>query len=100
MSTPETASTETEESAPVKTSANKSTNAVLVAENEIGVADAGYVRCGYLLTVPDRLAEACRGNVAMLKGLGLDTDFLTPAQIHDVEPEMSLDGVEIGRAHV
>src|SRR4051794_16378472 len=61
--------------------------------DEVGVADAGYVRCGYLLTVPERLVEACRGNVALLQGLGLDTRFLEPHEIRAVEPELSLDGV-------
>lgn len=62
-------------------------------QDEVGVADAGYVRCGYLLTVPERLVGACRGNVEMLRSLGLDTRFLEPGEIHDVEPELSLDGV-------
>ena len=61
--------------------------------DEVGVADAGYVRCGYLLTVPERLREACQGNVALLQGLGLDTRFLQPSEIADVEPELSLEGV-------
>jgi glycine/D-amino acid oxidase-like deaminating enzyme len=60
---------------------------------EVGVADAGYVRCGYLLTVPERLVDACRGNVEMLRSLGLDTTFLEPGEIHDVERELSLEGV-------
>src|SRR5947209_2155272 len=46
--------------------------------DEVGVADAGYVRCGYLLTVPERLVDACRGNVEMLAGLGLETSYLGP----------------------
>ena len=61
--------------------------------DEIGVADAGYVRCGYLLTVPERLVEACRGNVELLQGLGLDTRFLEPDEIAAAEPELSLEGV-------
>jgi glycine/D-amino acid oxidase-like deaminating enzyme len=61
--------------------------------DEVGVADAGYVRCGYLLTVPERLREACLGNIDLLQGLGLDTRFLEPAEIADAEPELSLDGV-------
>ena len=61
--------------------------------DEVGVADSGYVRCGYLLTVPPELVDACRGNVAMLQGLGLDTRFLQPSEIADVEPELSLAGV-------
>jgi sarcosine oxidase, subunit beta len=62
-------------------------------ENEVGVADAGYVRCGYLLTVPDRLETACRENVARLQRIGLDTHFLEPDEIGEVEPQLSLDGV-------
>jgi glycine/D-amino acid oxidase-like deaminating enzyme len=62
-------------------------------QDEVGVADAGYVRCGYLLTVPERLADACSGNVAMLRSLGLDTRFLAPGEIPGAEPELSLDGV-------
>src|SRR3954452_22558512 len=37
---------------------------------ELGFADAAYVRCGYLLAVPERLVDACRANIAMLTGLG------------------------------
>src|SRR6478736_5700839 len=62
-------------------------------ENEVGVADAGYVRCGYLLTVPDRLEAACRDNVARLQRIGLDTHFLEPYEIGQLEPELSTDGV-------
>jgi sarcosine oxidase, subunit beta len=66
--------------------------------DEVGVADAGYVRCGYLLTVPERLVDACRGNVEMLAGLGLQTSYLERDEIAAVEPELSLDGVA-GAAH-
>ncbi len=62
-------------------------------ENEVGVADAGYVRCGYLLTVPERLAPACRDNVVRLQRIGLETHFLEPDEIGEVEPELSIDGV-------
>ena len=65
---------------------------------EVGVADAGFVRCGYLLTVPPGLADACRGNVALLQSLGLDTRFLEADEIGDVEPELSLEGV-VGAAY-
>jgi glycine/D-amino acid oxidase-like deaminating enzyme len=61
--------------------------------DEVGVADAGFARCGYLLTVPERLVDACRGNIEMLKGLGLDTSFVTPDEIAEIEPEISTDGV-------
>ena len=67
-------------------------------EDEVGVADAGFVRCGYLLTVPEGLVDACRGNVQMLAGLGLDTRYLQRGEIPDVEPELSLEGIA-GAAH-
>jgi sarcosine oxidase subunit beta len=62
-------------------------------EEEVGVADAGYVRCGYLLTVPEEQAEVCRGNVVMLEALGLDTQFLEATEIADIEPELSSEGI-------
>ncbi len=61
--------------------------------DEVGVADAGYVRCGYLLTVPHELVAACRGNIAMLQELGLNTRFLEADEISDIEPELSLAGI-------
>lgn len=66
--------------------------------DEVGVADAGFVRCGYLCTVPERLVDACKGNVEMLSGLGLDTSYLEPDEIPAVDPELSLEGVA-GAAH-
>jgi glycine/D-amino acid oxidase-like deaminating enzyme len=61
--------------------------------DEVGVADAGFVRCGYLLTVPPALVDACRGNVAMLQSLGLDTSYLEAHDLADVDPELSTEGV-------
>ena len=49
--------------------------------DQVGVADAGYVGCGYLLTVPERLEAACRGNVERLQRLGLETRFLNVDEI-------------------
>jgi glycine/D-amino acid oxidase-like deaminating enzyme len=69
------------------------TRTIIDWEDEVGVADAGYVRCGYLLTVPERLEPACRDNVARLQALGLDTTFLGPGEIAAVEPELSTAGV-------
>ncbi len=66
---------------------------IMCWHDEVGVADAGFVRCGYLLTVPPELRDACRGNVAMLQSLGLETRFLEADEIGDVEPELSLAGI-------
>jgi sarcosine oxidase, subunit beta len=61
--------------------------------DEIGIGDAGYVETGYLLPVPDSLADACRGNVERLAALGLDTSFLGPTEVAEIEPLLSLDGI-------
>jgi glycine/D-amino acid oxidase-like deaminating enzyme len=61
--------------------------------DEVGVADAGFVRCGYLLTVPPALVDACRSNVALLQSLGLDTRYLDVGELQDVEPELAPEGV-------
>ena len=54
-------------------------------QDEVGVADAGYVRCGYLLTGRGA-GRRLRGNVRILEALGLETEFLQPAEGHEVEP--------------
>ncbi len=78
--------------------AMQGTRTIIDWSDEVGVADAGYVRCGYLLTVPERLVDACRGNVEMLRRIGLDTRFLTTDELPAVDPELSLEGLA-GAAH-
>jgi len=46
---------------------------------EIGIGDSGYVETGYLVSVPEALADACRDNVERLRALGLDTAFVDPS---------------------
>ncbi len=60
---------------------------------EIGIGDAGYVETGYLLPVPEALVGACRDNVARLAALGLETSFVGPAEIAEIEPLLALDGI-------
>lgn len=62
-------------------------------DEEVGVGASGYVPTGYLLPVPERLAEVCRGQVERQRGLGLDTRFLAPDEIGAVEPLLALDDV-------
>jgi glycine/D-amino acid oxidase-like deaminating enzyme len=78
--------------------AMRGTETIVRWADEIGVGDSGYVRTGYLVTVPDRLVGACRDNVARLQALGLDTAFVTPGEIAGIEPLLSLDGIG-GGAH-
>lgn len=76
----------------------RGTRTIVDWADEIGIGDAGYVRTGYLVTVPERLADACRDNVTRLQALGLDTAYVEPEEIGEVEPLLSLDGIA-GGAH-
>ena len=73
--------------------AMRGSNTIMRWHEEIGVGDSGYVETGYLLPVPEALTEACRDNVARLRALGLDTSFVAPAEIAEIEPLLALDGI-------
>ena len=60
-------------------------------DEEIGVGDSGYVETGYLVSVPEALADACRDNVERLRALGLGTAFVGPAEIAEIEPLLALE---------
>ena len=62
-------------------------------EEEVGAGTSGYVRTGYLLPVPEALADAGRANVARLAALGLETSFVAPGEIAAIEPLLALDGI-------
>ena len=62
-------------------------------DEEVGVGASGYVETGYLLPVPEALADAGRANVARLAALGLDTSFVSPGEIAEIEPLLALDGI-------
>jgi sarcosine oxidase subunit beta len=64
--------------------------------DEVGVANSGFVRSGFLLAVPPERLDACIGNVRRLQRLGFDTRFVFPDEIHDIEPLISLEGVAGG----
>lgn len=64
--------------------------------DEVGIADAGFVRSGFLLAVPQERLDACIGNVRRLQRLGLDTRFVSTDEIADIEPLISREGVAGG----
>jgi sarcosine oxidase subunit beta len=64
--------------------------------DEVGVGDPGYAPLGYLLLVPKRSVEACRRNVDLARSLGIATEFVTPADVPEIEPLARLDGVAGG----
>ncbi|HLN06778.1 MAG TPA: FAD-binding oxidoreductase [Acidimicrobiales bacterium] len=61
--------------------------------DRIGVADAGYLPCGYLATVGAASVPACRENVERSRRLGGDERFLEPSELADIEPLLSLEGI-------
>jgi glycine/D-amino acid oxidase-like deaminating enzyme len=63
---------------------------------EVGVGSAGYVRLGYLLLVPEDALAACRRNVELGLGCGVNTSFVSPEEIAAIEPLASLEGVAGG----
>lgn len=60
---------------------------------QVGVGSSGFVPTGYLLPVPDHLVATCQAQVALQRELGLETHFLEPDELCEVEPLLSLDGV-------
>jgi glycine/D-amino acid oxidase-like deaminating enzyme len=60
---------------------------------EVGTGDSGFVRTGYLLTVPEERLEALRANVEHLRSWGLDTWVVTPDEIAEIEPLLDLDRI-------
>jgi sarcosine oxidase subunit beta len=60
---------------------------------EVGVGDSGYVETGYLLPVPESMADAGRENVARLRALGLETSFVGADEIAEIEPLLALEGI-------
>jgi glycine/D-amino acid oxidase-like deaminating enzyme len=65
-------------------------------DEEVGVGGAGYLRLGYLLLVPEDAVAACRRNVELGLGCGVDTRFVSPDEIAAIEPLASLEGVAGG----
>lgn len=61
--------------------------------DEVGVGSSGYVRTGYLLPVPERLAARCAELCALGRTCDLDTRFIGPDEIAPVEPLLALDGI-------
>jgi glycine/D-amino acid oxidase-like deaminating enzyme len=55
--------------------------------------DGGFRQVGYLFLVPANAAEIARRNMAMQRQLGIDTDWLEPADLAERAPWLNLDGV-------
>jgi sarcosine oxidase subunit beta len=65
-------------------------------KDEFGV-DIGYVQDGYLFVVTDPAVLAkYERNVAFQNQFGVPSQIITPAEIHEIAPDIALDGVIAG----
>lgn len=65
-------------------------------QREVGCGDSGYQRLGYLLLVVKAQLEACKRNVALGQSLGVDTRFVGPDEIKQIEPMLVTDDLAGG----
>lgn len=61
-------------------------------DDEVG-GDAGFTETGFLMAVqPDDVADL-KTNLAMLQSVGIDTKFVTPQEIKELEPHINTTGL-------
>lgn len=60
--------------------------------NAVG-GECGFIETGFAIIVNDANVDARRANVAMLRRLGVDTDIISPEELHRLDPHLSLEGV-------
>lgn len=63
--------------------------------DEVG-GESGFRRVGFLVLVPEDELEPAKAVVEMQRRLGIDAQWLTPEQVREIEPRLSLDGVAAG----
>ena len=56
---------------------------------------SGYVREGYVLIAADGDREALEDNLAMQRGLGIDTSILSPADVQKIAPALNIRKNEV-----
>ena len=63
--------------------------------SEIVGGRCGFVETGFAVVVDERNAARLRANVAMLRGVGVDTEVVTAAELHRREPHALVDDVAL-----
>jgi sarcosine oxidase, subunit beta len=53
----------------------------------------GFVRTGFAVVVDDRNVDRLRANVAMMKGLGIDTSVIDAKALREIDPSVNIDDV-------
>jgi sarcosine oxidase subunit beta len=60
---------------------------------ELVGGECGFVETGFATIVNEANVPALKANVAMLRGLGVDTDIIAPEELHRIDPNVSLEDV-------
>ena len=55
----------------------------------------GFTRTGFAYLVADENVEALKHNIAMQQSVGVDTELVSPEQLHDIEPALRTDGLAL-----
>ena len=63
---------------------------------QVGYGDPGYVQMGYMLLVAANQIESLKRNVKLGQRLGVDTRFVEPDEIKNIEPSLIVDGLTGG----
>jgi sarcosine oxidase subunit beta len=63
--------------------------------NEMVGGQCGFVETGFAVVVAERNAQRLRANVAMLQGVGVDTEVVSPAELHKLEPNTFVENVAL-----
>ncbi len=64
-------------------------------DEAIGAGDPGFVPSGVLVTVAEADAPGLRANVAMQRGLGIETAVLTPDDVRALDPRIAADDIAL-----
>jgi sarcosine oxidase subunit beta len=62
---------------------------------ELVGGDSGFTRTGFAIIVDGPNVPALKANVAMLRGLGVDTDGVSPEELHRIDPNVSLEDIAL-----
>jgi sarcosine oxidase, subunit beta len=63
--------------------------------SDIVGGQCGFVETGFAVVVDERNAARLRTNVAMLRSVGIDTEIVTAAELHKLEPDAFIDDVAL-----
>lgn len=61
--------------------------------DELVGGDCAFTQTGFLIAVGEEDVDGLRVNIAMQQKLGIKTSFVTPQEIHSLEPQAVVDGI-------